>query len=1114
MLDRKYTGRCLPKCLPQRLPQRLPQQNLCYNGAVNDETMLIETKLYPPRRRPDLLRRSRLLESLHEHIANKLLLLCAPAGYGKTTLLIDYIHDLDVPTCWLSLDESDRDPVVFLAYLSESLRRKFRDFQPDLPAGSWMGWDDVRLTRLATALVNEMQRSITDYFLIVLDDYHLVNDSETINQFMDRVIAHLPEHCQIIISSRTEPTLTPHGLALLTAQRQVAALGVSQLRFTPVEVKALIAQNFEQEISDEAAGLLAQESEGWITGILLTARQMGRDLITAMAPGRGGRQTLYVYLTNEVLARQPLSVRQFLEETAVFGEMTADLCDELREAEDSADMLAHIEQENLFLVNILRDDEVRYRYHHLFREFLLAQLDRRDPVQFHRLQLRAGILMHERRQWDQALQHYLKSGTPERAAEMVIEVRDELRNTGRWQTLGQWLDMLPQELDLLYPRLIWLRGSVLVEVGAFEQASPLLEDAIEKSSQVGDHWLTARALYHKAIALRFQGRLQASLEALAQLLDPTHVYAEHAKEIYPLALFQAGIVSTQLGDLEQGSVHLRQALQQHGQTGSSYEKAVIHDALGMNLFSGGHLAGAQIQVEKALALWESIDSPGPIAVTLNNLGVICGARGEYAQALESYERTRYEAHRSGLPRMEAFALAGIGDLYRDTGDLDKALAAYAESQPVAEQAAERQLGVYLLNAMGETHRRRGEYVRALELARRAYEWAQEHNATVDVGSCATTLGAISYEQGRTALALRYLDQACYLLQVSQANRELAVAHLHRAQAYYQAARKHDALAELERTVDCFLQLGYEAFLVPLAVHMRPLLGYAVSRGVGGHLLAGFFEKMEQADPKTLTSAHVTLVEPEPTLKINALGRARVEVGERILTTGDWRSIVSRDLFLFLLCQGPATKDQLAHAFWPDLPPGKLRSTFHVTIYRLRRALDPLDTVIFEDERYHFNRRLSYSFDVEVFDRLLVQARAMSAANPSRAAELYSRAVELYQGDFLEDYASSYDEWRVIKATELSEKYLGGLEAFADLLAKERNHQAALDVYKQAVNYDPYRESSQRGVMLSLMGLNRRAEALRYFGELQEFIAAELGASLAPETQRLHQRILANELLLK
>jgi two-component SAPR family response regulator/Flp pilus assembly protein TadD len=718
--------------------------------------------------------------------------------------------------------------------------------------------------------------------------------------------------------------------------------------------------------------------------------------------------------------------------------------------------------------------------------------------------------MQEQGQWDQALQHYLKSGAPERAAELVIAVRDRIRSAGRWQTLGKWLALLPEELYRSHPRLTWMKGRVLAETGAPERSLELYERALQGFLEAGDQEMAFWVLYHKATALRFQGRLQASREVLGELLDGLEAQKDAVSDLFAMALCEAGIVSSSLGDLTQANVYLRRALQQHEGVQAPHEQALIHESLGTNLINSGNLSGAQIHFERALALWESVGNPGPAAVTLNNLGVIHGARGQYAQALEAYERSLYEARRNGILRMEAFALAGIGDVHRETGDLDRALTAYAESQAVAEQAGETQLRVYLLDAVGETHRQRGDYAQALEAARRAYEWAQEYSATVDLGRCATTLGAISYEQGHSALALRYLDQACDLLQVSQANRELAIAHLHRAQAYYRAARSQDALAELESTVGCLLQLGYDAFLIPLATQMNPLLAYAVEQGVGGQLLAGLLAKVERAGQTVPVSAEVTLTEPEPILRIYGFGRAQVALGDNVLTSGDWRSITSRDVFFYLMCQGPATKEQLANTFWPDLPPGKLRSTFHITIYRLRRALDPLETVIFEDDRYHFNRRLNYTFDVETFGSLLAQARALARANPSRAMELYSQAVELYRGDFLEDYASAHDDWRVIKANELSEKYLGALENLGGLFSTQHEHQMALDVYKRAVNYDPYRESAQRGVMRSLVGLRRRAEALRYYSELEQFLQAELGAAPTPETERLYRRILANE----
>ena len=250
---------------------------------------------------------------------------------------------------------------------------------------------------------------------------------------------------------------------------------------------------------------------------------------------------------------------------------------------------------------------------------------------------------------------------------------------------------------------------------------------------------------------------------------------------------------------------------------------------------------------------------------------------------------------------------------------------------------------------------------------------------------------------------------------------------------------------------------------------------------------------------------------QPVLKIYALGLARVVVEDRTVTTKDWQALTSRDLFFYLVCEGPVTRDQLASVFWPNSSFDQIRNTFHSAIYRARGALSPLkDVIVFENNTYSFNRQVNYSFDVEAFEQQLKAAKALTATDPSRAVEIYSKAVDLYQGDFLEDYASPNDEWRVILASGLLEKYLDASERLGGLLIQQDRYEDALSAYKSAQERDPYRESVGRGVMLSYAKLGQRVEALRHYQELKARIKAELGTSLTAETEQLCQRIRSDE----
>jgi LuxR family transcriptional regulator, maltose regulon positive regulatory protein len=234
----------------------------------------VVTKIVQPSRSRLLLHRSRLVDFLHQQIYRKLIILSGSAGYGKTALLVDFAHETNLPVCWYSLDASDRDPQVFLEYLIAAIYRRFPDVGARAQAvrSSGAGSGDcnavTEVTLVIGALITEIQENISDPFVIILDDYHTVAESEAINHIIDTLLLLLPEKAHLILSSRTLPA----GLALtrLAVRQEVAGLGVSELQFTAEEIRILLSQNYQIELSSEQATEIAERSEGWIAGILLT----------------------------------------------------------------------------------------------------------------------------------------------------------------------------------------------------------------------------------------------------------------------------------------------------------------------------------------------------------------------------------------------------------------------------------------------------------------------------------------------------------------------------------------------------------------------------------------------------------------------------------------------------------------------------------------------------------------------------------------------------------------------------------------------------------------------------------------------------------------------------
>ena len=224
--------------------------------------------------------RQRLVEIVEESLDRKLTLVVAPAGYGKTSLLIDVAHRHEFPFCWYSQEQTDNDLSSFLAHFIACIEQRFSRFGEQSRATLLsLGHGDLSPEHCETVIVNEIYNTITEHFVIVLDDYHLVSDNMDINEFVNRFIQDVDQNCHVVILSRT--LLTFPDLPLMVARTQASGIGLQELAFRPDEIKSLMLQNYHQAISDEAARELAQKTDGWITGLLLSAQTMWRGHATA-----------------------------------------------------------------------------------------------------------------------------------------------------------------------------------------------------------------------------------------------------------------------------------------------------------------------------------------------------------------------------------------------------------------------------------------------------------------------------------------------------------------------------------------------------------------------------------------------------------------------------------------------------------------------------------------------------------------------------------------------------------------------------------------------------------------------------------------------------------------
>ncbi|MEM6435245.1 MAG: helix-turn-helix transcriptional regulator, partial [Cyanobacteria bacterium P01_D01_bin.115] len=438
---------------------------------------LLETKLYCPQWSADQVSRPRLMG--HIHPQRKLTLVSAPAGFGKTTLLAEWVAAVPMRSvAWVSLDQSDNDSAVFWTYLITALQ----NIQPHLGKQALslvQSSQPPEIEAILMTLLNELAVIKVDVAL-VLDDYHAI-ETQAIHDGIGFLLSHLPPNVHLIIASRTDP---PLSLARLRSHGELTELRVSDLRFTPEEAATFLNEGMGLEISVGDVAALEQRTEGWIAGLQLAALSLqGReDVSDFVAAFSGDDRYIVDYLLEEVLQRQPERVRHFLLQTAILERLSGSLCDAVTDQTGGQGMLETLERGNLFIIP-LDNKRQWYRYHHLFADVLQAHALKECPEQMPTLHGQAGKWYEQNELLPEAIRHALAAKNFEHAAGLIEQVWPAMRNHQQESTVLGWLKALPDSLIRVRPVLSVAHAIALLNTGQVDAVGDRLQDAERALSQ-------------------------------------------------------------------------------------------------------------------------------------------------------------------------------------------------------------------------------------------------------------------------------------------------------------------------------------------------------------------------------------------------------------------------------------------------------------------------------------------------------------------------------------------------------------------------------------------------------------------------------------------------------
>ena len=493
-------------------------------------TELIASKLCIPPRRPNLVQRARLIQLLNEVPATKrrLTLISAPAGFGKTTLVVEWLKQTNLPAAWLSLDEADNDLPHFLAYLAAAFQQVDEEIGAPLQ-GILQSPEPPPLEMVLTGLLNEIAMR-TEPLILVLDDVHLITNVEIL-QAMEFLLRHQPPQLHLVFTTREDPDLP---LARLRARDQLTEIRAGDLRFTQGETNIFLRGVMGLELSEQDVAALEERTEGWAAGLQLAGLSMQKhaNLKSFIADFSGSHRHILDYLTYEVLQKQPEEIRTFLLQTSILDRLCAPLCDALTGQRNSNKILAYLETANLFLVP-LDEERLWYRYHHLFSDLLRNLLARAQPAWIPGLHQRASHWYEENGDVQAAIEHALRDLDLTQAAQLIERHALPKLYEGQVTMILGWFDRLPEAALESAPMLCiskaWAlammqRGSRMNEVeGVLRTAKQALERVNAGKALrdlVAGHTATIQVFLLQRSALRDKEpqRLIALAEEAQQLL--------------------------------------------------------------------------------------------------------------------------------------------------------------------------------------------------------------------------------------------------------------------------------------------------------------------------------------------------------------------------------------------------------------------------------------------------------------------------------------------------------------------------------------------------------------------------------------------------------------------
>lgn len=1063
-------------------------------------------KFEAPRLAEPLLPRDHLIARLEQHLgrargSGDVMLVSAPPGYGKSTLLAQWAAVSDVPVAWYHLDTSDDDPVAFIRGVIRALKMQLP------PRGRWAvkGLIDnihggaltpLDLRRAVDVLSTDIRAHISQPLALVLTGVGHLKSRTGARAVLDGLLGRTPDALRLVLEVRDVPALR---VSPLLAQRRLEGLGLEDLMLGDGELVDLL-ERIGIEADAEYTARLRDLCGGWVMGVLLATGALWPECLAARASEELNREAVFAYLANEVIDRLPPTLSDFAMRAATLSYMTAPLCERFLGVENAREQLAALEQRTGFVTHVgRRPQEPVYRFQPLLRNTLLAHLDRHiaDPDEVRALHVRAGECLEELGDAEEAVQQYAHARAFGRLVAVIERERSAMLRAGRGATLARWVGLLPDTVRDQHIRLHILLAEQQRIAGQTAEAYETIQRVCERllAEQATDRQALARALIVRGDVHYIQGRYDDARHDCEQALT---LLPENADELHVQARFLLTVSVSAIDGPEAAGMCLADTEARCARLGDLWALARLYYVRSnLAIAAGEYKAAENAAATGLLYAQEANDEIRAVACRLN-LGAVRQHLGDVVAARADLEAALAQAESIGHAQGRVYALANLADLEFNIGNYARAVEVADRTEQDMGGVNDQHLGVYVAMVAGCALARLGRLDEAVArlTASLALVGDDEHGG--DNLLLTVALAFAHYERGDLDRADALVSRSIESARQHGAQAELVRAQLIRAAICLAHDQREAARQALLEALDAGAHLdGVPSVL--LSVRHIPAL-WPLLRDVDHPLAAPLLERLAGTAPSVAVAGSGESRRGE--IRVYMLGDSRVLVGQEQITR--WARPKLRELFLYLLDQsGPVRKDVLIDAIWPEKLPEMADDEFRKARSELKKLLGGpcLEQV---DGRWRLTTECWV--DAREFDRLASEGeRRLADGHMGAAAGAWREAVGLWSGSYLDDI---FSDWVYARRDELQRRYLGVMERLASLEMELRQHDSAARLYYRILTFEPHNEEAHRGLMKYFLARGEAARALAQFQQCVDALRAELGIEPTAQTVALYQAIRA------